>query len=343
MLHGQPGCTRIPDLSRTVVAGLLELAVPYTSLIREQICSCIYNRLAITLIVTSPQIAAIGVMTANLYELSVLINGRPIREYGHEGLTFVEGRKDQNYSLRFCNNSSQRVLAVVSIDGIGVVDGKAATPLSRGYVIPAYSSSEISGWRSSLAKIHDFVFDPKAEAYSSQVQETDVNCGIIEVKVFAENLSATFNKTLNQLAEKLRTNVHIHYPPPMYTPPSPTYTPSLYTITTCCSTTPGANPESSDICHDPSDEMLGFKKCSTPAQELPDFNLGTAWGKERDSIVSEVEFERGIEVADLRIYYSDADGLKKSGIEVSKKAAITKSILPQGFNGFCSPPKITKQ
>ena len=81
---------------------------------------------------------------------------------------------------------------------------------------------------------------------------------------------------------------------------------------------------------------------SAPAQDIPDFNLGTAWGAEREDKVDEVEFERGVEQATLTVYYSDAEGLKKSGIEVSKEAAVSKPVLPRGFNGFCVPPKASQ-
>jgi hypothetical protein len=85
---------------------------------------------------------------------------------------------------------------------------------------------------------------------------------------------------------------------------------------------------------------LGVPKA--PAQETPDFNLGTGWGSEREDHVNMVDFKRGLELCTMEIYYSDAEGLAKSGIEVDKKPAVTKPSLPKGFNGFCVPPKVVK-
>jgi hypothetical protein len=50
-------------------------------------------------------------MKNNSYELNVLVGDKPLREYGHKGLTYVVGEKDKNFTLRFRNNTSARVLA----------------------------------------------------------------------------------------------------------------------------------------------------------------------------------------------------------------------------------------
>jgi hypothetical protein len=102
---------------------------------------------------------------------------------------------------------------------------------------------------------------------------------------------------------------------------------------------------SSSLCP-PADDPLSSPVVSLGAtlgaqQENPSFNLGTGWGEAQDDKVEEANFDRGIELAELTIYYSDAQGLKDAGIEVDKKPAITRSVLPRGFNGFCKPPVIT--
>ena len=55
-------------------------------------------------------------MKQNLFELSVTVpssrGSTKIPEYGHNGLTFVEGRKGQPYTIKLHNNSAHRVLAV---------------------------------------------------------------------------------------------------------------------------------------------------------------------------------------------------------------------------------------
>jgi len=77
------------------------------------------------------------------------------------------------------------------------------------------------------------------------------------------------------------------------------------------------------------------------AGDDPDFNMGTGWGAARKDRVDEVNFNRGLELDEFSIYYSDAAGLKAAGIEVDKKAAVSSPVRPKGFGGFCKPPVVT--
>lgn len=298
-------------------------------------------------------------MNINMFEMTVCVNGRPIREYGHRGLTFVEGRKNQPYTIKFRNNSARRVLAVFSVDGLSVLDGKPADNDSRGYVIPAYQQIEITGWRTSLDETNEFVFDTKARANSTQQQGEDTNCGVIAVKVFDEKITETeLTRLLKIVTTEEHHHHHHHYPPP--TPVRPPWEPY---VTWCGTSGVGGNILRStavnaaaeptygccvnnslkaSLCP-PADEpvSMNFVSTAAPVQENPDFNLGTGWGKTKQDKVTETTFDRGIELACISIYYSDSAGLKAAGIEVDKKPAVSKPVLPRAFNGFCKPPVVT--
>jgi hypothetical protein len=91
-----------------------------------------------------------------------MVVSTPLREFGHNGNTYIESRDGS----RIHRSSSEitahhRVLVVPSIDGLSVLEGTPATPQSRGYIVPAYSSVEIKGWRTSLEDINGFVFERK--------------------------------------------------------------------------------------------------------------------------------------------------------------------------------------
>lgn len=282
-------------------------------------------------------------MKNNLYELSILVNGRPIREYGHKGLTFVEGRKKQNYTIRFRNNSALRVMAVVSVDGIGIIDGKPATSESRGYIVPGCSSAEFDGWRTSLSSVNQFVFNSKSDSYSAITQTTDRNCGVVSVKVFAENMTEMMRKIAEEIRRKApEWHTHYHYPAPDKPWADSTGNPMMspyMTVSDDGSLDLGTPLRSSapDVSYQASSES------ALSTSQNAGFNLGTSWGEEKTSVVTEVSFERGMEVAMLTIYYTNAKGLKKAGIDVTKGAAISKpSNLPMGFNGFCTPPGLKR-
>jgi hypothetical protein len=131
-------------------------------------------------------------MNRGSFELSVSIpkDGRSttIREFGNNGYTYVESREGQKFTLKIRNNSARRVLAVPSIDGLSTLDGEIATPQSRGYIVPAYSSVEIKGWRTSLEDVNDFVFERKesGKTYAAGTNNDTANCGVIAVMIFGE-------------------------------------------------------------------------------------------------------------------------------------------------------------
>lgn len=297
-------------------------------------------------------------MTSNQFDMCVCVNSRPIREYGHRGLTFVEGRKNQNYTIKFRNNTARRVLAVISADGVSVVDGKPADNDSRGYIVPAYSSAEIKGWRTSKKETHKFVFDTKKRAYSTQSEKEDTNCGVIAVKVFDEKVTLSqLNSILRVISNEMHHHHHHHerivrepYYPPWHQPIwcGTALGAGQAEIMYGCNTVSNAaslsnNVTAQNLCP-PADEPVSVNFAAAVApheQEQPDFNLGTGWGAAQMDEVEEDNFDRGLELACFSIYYSDSEGLKAAGIEVGKKPAVSKPVLPKGFNGFCKPPALT--
>jgi hypothetical protein len=97
------------------------------------------------------------------YTATVLVNGVPTKEYlhpKHKNDVYIEGRKGSEYTLRFTNHTSKRVLVIPSIDGLSVMDGKTAGPNSRGYVISGYGSIDIPGWRVDDKSVRKFEFRP---------------------------------------------------------------------------------------------------------------------------------------------------------------------------------------
>jgi hypothetical protein len=49
------------------------------------------------------------------FELEVLVNDKPVTEYSHKGMTFLEGRRGSEFKLRFHNKTNKRVLVVPSM------------------------------------------------------------------------------------------------------------------------------------------------------------------------------------------------------------------------------------
>src|SRR5262245_58532285 len=86
--------------------------------------------------------------------------GRTLPIYEHEGRLYVAGEPRHQYELRVRNSSAARVLAVASVDGVNVITGETAAQGQSGYVLGAWDSVSIEGWRKSL----------RSEEHTSELQ-----------------------------------------------------------------------------------------------------------------------------------------------------------------------------
>ena len=77
--------------------------------------------------------------------------------HSFRGEQYVAGNPGDRYGLRLVNRTGQRVLVVLSVDGVNVVTGETASPDQSGYVLDPWGRAEISGWRKSLQESYNFV------------------------------------------------------------------------------------------------------------------------------------------------------------------------------------------
>src|SRR5207248_722141 len=75
--------------------------------------------------------------------------GRQLAVHWHQGRAYVVGKPGNEYQVTLRNRSREEILAVVSVDGVNVVSGETADPGQAGYVLGAWRSYEILGWRKS--------------------------------------------------------------------------------------------------------------------------------------------------------------------------------------------------
>ncbi|MSP95998.1 MAG: hypothetical protein EXR29_01985 [Betaproteobacteria bacterium] len=82
-------------------------------------------------------------------------------------------------------SNGQRVMTVVSVDGVNVVTGETAAPEQNVYVLDRGMNYEITGWRKSTSEIAAFVFTALPDSYAARTERPD-NVGVIGVAVFRE-------------------------------------------------------------------------------------------------------------------------------------------------------------
>lgn len=103
------------------------------------------------------------------------------------GKKFVMGNMGQRYRIRVNNPTSQRVEAVVSVDGLDAIDGQTASTSKRGYVVPAFGSVTIDGFRTSMDSVAAFRFTTVSDSFAGRTG-TDRNVGVIGVAIFRERV-----------------------------------------------------------------------------------------------------------------------------------------------------------
>lgn len=131
--------------------------------------------------------AATPARAGNLLDLSIVDrdSGQTLPTYASGGKLYVAGTPGHRYSVRLTNRSGGRVLAVLSVDGVNAVSGQTASPDQTGYVLDAWQSTEVAGWRKNLDEIAQFNFTALPNSYAARTGRP-ANVGVIGVAVFAE-------------------------------------------------------------------------------------------------------------------------------------------------------------
>jgi hypothetical protein len=309
-------------------------------------------------------------MLHNNYEVRVLVKGRPINEYPHNGQTFVEGRDGSNFEIEFKNLSPQRIEVVLSVDGLSVIDGKEAGPQSSGYVVDPYGSIRIPGWKLTEEQVAAFQFAGKKQSYAAQSTGSARNTGVLGALVFAEK-RPTYQPVHHQFTQggmllaQPRNNGLLFggVRGPVFGSAGDMTDPAMRGMAICSGASlnnvttsavsgmdavigasvsnnmswSGADASERSITR--SVKMSKSVEAAEPVQQT----LGTAFGEAQDFGTTEVTFNRGDLAAMIVLYYDDSRGLRARGIELTRpsKRRIAPANEPQAFPGMakgCVPP-----
>ena len=203
---------------------------------------------------------------------------------------YVVGTPGHEYAIRIRNETSRRILAVTSVDGVNVVTGETAAPEQSGYVIEAGGSVEIAGWRRSLERTSAFYFTDLGDSYAARTGRPR-NVGVIGVAVFHELVRPMMSSFLQDkvLAHENEGDPRVR-------------------AERADAAAPAAPAQ------DAAGET-GRLAASEPRQMLSN-KLGTGFGRDEASLVQRVRFERATSAPaeSISIQYDRRDNLIAMGV-----------------------------
>lgn len=131
--------------------------------------------------------ASTAAQAGALADLSIVnrSTGQTLPVYQHQGRYYVAGTPGDKYAVAVRNKTEQRLMAVISVDGVNVVSGETAAPTQTGYVLGAGFNYAINGWRKSTDEVAAFVFTALPDSYAARTERPG-NVGVIGVAVFRE-------------------------------------------------------------------------------------------------------------------------------------------------------------
>ncbi|MFS8137739.1 MAG: hypothetical protein ACMG50_06390 [Thermomonas sp.] len=234
--------------------------------------------------------------------------GQTLQEYGYRGQDWIAGVPGHRYSVRLTNTTGERVLVVLSVDGVNAVSGQTASGSQAGYVLEPWETADIAGWRKSLDDIAHFVFTDLPDSYAARTGRPD-NVGVVGIAVFRERQAR---------------------PQPHYAPPIAQARSESRSDKRAAGNMAKASPSASSA-----DNAMA-------AAEAEPQRLGTGHGEREWAPVGQTEFVRASrspqQVDQLR--YDDVGKLVAIGVIPRRYAPIDRtgpSAFPNGF--VADPPR----
>jgi hypothetical protein len=228
--------------------------------------------------------------------------GEWLSQHSHRGDVWVAGSPGHRYSVRLTNTTGERVLVVLSVDGVNAITGQTAHPSQAGYVLEPWQTTEINGWRKSMHDVAQFVFTDLGDSYAARTGRPR-NVGVIGVAAFRE--------------------ARTYYP--QYTPPP------------IARDRMEKRGQANDAAAAPADTSRGLAAEESMRQQ----SIGTGHGDREWAPTSRTSFERATrqpeQVSEVR--YDDYRRLVALGVVPRRHGPIWRENAPSAFpGGFVADP-----
>lgn len=111
--------------------------------------------------------------------------GHTLPRVRHHREQWIAGTPGHRYRVRLTNRSDERVLVVLSVDGVNAVTGETADPAQTGYVLGPWQTTDVDGWRKSHEQVAGFVFTDLGDSYAARTARPQ-HVGVIGIAEFEE-------------------------------------------------------------------------------------------------------------------------------------------------------------
>ncbi len=241
--------------------------------------------------------------------------GEWLPEYRHRGQNWIPGDPGHRYSVRLTNTTGERVLVVLSVDGVNAVSGQTAASSQTGYVLGPWQTTEINGWRKSMKDVAQFYFTDLPDSYAARTGRPN-NVGVIGIAVFRER----------------------SYPQPYYEPAPIAREDERYRGN--ADAVGRAESKSAPSASSRQSESIASDRAYGGA--APQRRIGTGHGEREWSPVSSTEFERASRTPTqvMQLRYEDIDSLIAMGaMPRPYRWDRRPRNAPEAFpNGFAADP-----
>ena len=228
-------------------------------------------------------------------------SGATLAQYPSRGRRYSPGLPGARYAIRLSNRTGERVLVVLSVDGVNAITGDTASFNQSGYVLSPGESYDITGWRKSDERIAAFEFTSLGDSYAARTGRP-AHVGVIGAAVFRE----------------------VYVPPP----------PAVYEAPSRLSRLDGGAADAAAQAA-PARESAGRAE----AERSPRAKLGTGHGAAEWSPIAHTGFQRRSSQPEqlLEIHYDSQANLMAAGIMPRPMAQLPRSF-PGSSGGYVPDP-----
>ena len=247
--------------------------------------------------------------------------GRTLPVYTQGERQWIVGTPGQEYGVRVCNTTGERVLAVMSVDGVNIVSGETASPLQSGYVLSAHECYQIDGWRKSNSTTAAFYFTELPDAYATRTGRPG-NVGVIGVAFFREKPQRAVWKEAPKISASPAEPVARQDAAGSARP-----------------ATPAAEPQANDAARARAESAAAAAPAPMTAP-VPLAKIGTGHGRYEPSYVQSTRFERDSSTPNLTlaINYDRRENLVAMGILPPPWASRDVNPFPAWHGRFVPDP-----